>query len=67
MVDALWPTLAAGGKLLYATCSIMPEENRQQVDAFLKRHGDAKLLKDEQLLPTSEHDGFYYALLVKKV
>ena len=67
MVDALWPTLAAGGKLLYATCSIMPEENRQQVDAFLKRHGDAKLFKDEQLLPTSEHDGFYYALLVKKV
>lgn len=66
MVDALWPTLVVGGKLLYATCSIMPEENRQQVDAFLARHADAKLVKDEQLLPTSEHDGFYYALLVKK-
>lgn len=66
MVDALWPTLAVGGKLLYATCSIMPEENRQQVDAFLARHANAKLVKDEQLLPTSEHDGFYYALLVKK-
>jgi putative ABC transport system substrate-binding protein len=48
MVDALWPTLAVGGKLLYATCSIMPEENRQQVDAFLARHADAKLVKSNK-------------------
>uniref|UniRef100_A0A4W5LT52 SAM-dependent MTase RsmB/NOP-type domain-containing protein n=1 Tax=Hucho hucho TaxID=62062 RepID=A0A4W5LT52_9TELE len=41
MLDALWPLLASGGKMLYATCSIMPEENQQQLDAFLKRHGDA--------------------------
>ena len=64
--DGLWPLLAGGGKMLYATCSIMPEENRLQVDAFLQRHPDAQLLQDEQLLPTAEHDGFYYALLAKR-
>lgn len=65
--DALWQTLAAGGQMLYATCSIMPEENRQQVDAFLSRHTDARLLQDQQLLPTADQDGFYYALLGKAV
>ena len=65
MVDALWPLLAKGGKLLYATCSIMPEENQQQLDAFLQRHPDARLAGSEQLLPSADHDGFYYALLEK--
>ena len=65
MLDALWPLLAKGGKLLYATCSIMPEENGEQVDAFLKRQSDARLLDAEQLLPAADHDGFYYALLQK--
>jgi 16S rRNA (cytosine967-C5)-methyltransferase len=59
-----------GGRLLYATCSVFPEENSQQVSAFLARHGDARRIgidgADElQLLPGSEHDGFYYALLEK--
>lgn len=65
MVDALWPLLASGGKMLYATCSIMPEENQQQLDAFLQRHPDARLAGSEQLLPSADHDGFYYALLEK--
>jgi 16S rRNA (cytosine967-C5)-methyltransferase len=65
MVDALWPLLAKGGKMLYATCSIMPEENQQQLDAFLQRHPDARLAGSEQLLPSADHDGFYYALLEK--
>ena len=65
MVDALWPLLARGGKMLYATCSIMPEENQQQLDAFLQRHPDARLAGSEQLLPSADHDGFYYALLEK--
>lgn len=65
MADALWPLLASGGKMLYATCSIFPEENQQQLDSFLNRHADAACLKQEQLLPCERHDGFYYALLEK--
>ncbi|MDN0083066.1 16S rRNA (cytosine(967)-C(5))-methyltransferase RsmB [Crenobacter sp. SG2305] len=65
MLDALWPLLASGGKMLYATCSIFPEENRKQLDAFLVRHPDATCSGDEQLLPCDRHDGFYYALLEK--
>lgn len=70
ILEVLWPTLAVGGRLLYATCSVFPEENSQQVSALLARHGDARRIgidgADElQLLPGSEHDGFYYALLEK--
>ncbi|KMN82371.1 16S rRNA methyltransferase [Chromobacterium sp. LK11] len=66
MADALWPLLASGGKMLYATCSIFPEENQQQLDSFLNRHADAACLRQEQLLPCERHDGFYYALLEKR-
>ncbi|QEL57504.1 16S rRNA (cytosine(967)-C(5))-methyltransferase RsmB [Chromobacterium paludis] len=65
MADALWPLLASGGKMLYATCSIFPEENCQQLESFLRRHPDAVSLREEQLLPCERHDGFYYALLQK--
>ncbi|WP_390861630.1 16S rRNA (cytosine(967)-C(5))-methyltransferase RsmB [Chromobacterium amazonense] len=65
MADALWTLLASGGKMLYATCSIFPEENCQQLESFLRRHPDAVRLKEEQLLPCERHDGFYYALLEK--
>jgi 16S rRNA (cytosine967-C5)-methyltransferase len=65
ILGALWPTLAAGGKLLYATCSVFPEENGEQVAAFAKNTAGALLLAEEQLLPQGDHDGFYYALLQK--
>ncbi len=72
ILEALWPLLAPGGTLLYATCSIFQEENRDQVAAFLARHaGDAEQrslpepLTDGSLLPHAEHDGFFYALLAK--
>jgi 16S rRNA (cytosine967-C5)-methyltransferase len=65
VIDALWPLLASGGKMLYATCSIYPEENQLQLSSFLARHGNARCLNQEQLLPTRLHDGFYYALLEK--
>ena len=74
IIDALWRTLAAGGKMLYVTCSVFGEENAGQIDAFIGRHADARLLptlrattSDAQLqhLPDAEHDGFYYALLQK--
>lgn len=41
ILDVLWQTLAPGGKMLYATCSIFAEENSDQVAAFVARHGDA--------------------------
>jgi 16S rRNA (cytosine967-C5)-methyltransferase len=70
IIDALWRTLAPGGKMLYATCSVFGEENAGQVEAFFGRHADARRLPmtlDAQLhhLPDAEHDGFYYALLQK--
>lgn len=65
ILDALWPLLKPGGKMLYATCSVFPEENGAQIDAFLVRQPDAERLRTEQLLPLEDHDGFYYALLRK--
>lgn len=67
ILDALWPLLKPGGKLLYATCSIFPEENAAQIDAFLVRQLDASRLIEEKWLPQEDHDGFYYALLRKDV
>ena len=76
LLDALWQTLAGGGKLLYSTCSVFHEENREQVAQFLERHPDAtrvtlpavdseEQLPAGQLLPDQRHDGFFYALLQK--
>lgn len=70
ILDALWRTLAPGGKMLYATCSVFGEENDRQVEAFVDRHGDARRLPttieaQQHHLPDAEHDGFYYALLQK--
>ena len=69
ILDALWRLLAPGGKFLYVTCSIFPEENSQQIESFMSRHDDARRLAlpmelgDGQLLPNEDHDGFFYALL----
>ncbi|MDR3220860.1 MAG: 16S rRNA (cytosine(967)-C(5))-methyltransferase RsmB [Candidatus Accumulibacter sp.] len=65
ILDALWPLLKSGGKLLYATCSVFVEENAAQIDAFLVRQTDARRAGQELWLPNPEHDGFYYALLRK--
>src|SRR5438552_3401605 len=78
LLDALWPLLARGGAMLYATCSIFRAENQAQVAAFLARHGDAEAIPvalppgsiDGQLLPAGpgaahNHDGFFFALLHK--
>jgi 16S rRNA (cytosine967-C5)-methyltransferase len=70
ILDALWSTLAPHGTMLYVTCSIFDEENRQQIERFLARHPDAKLLAHpghapRPLLPTPDHDGFFYAQLEK--
>ena len=78
LLEALWHTLAAGGKLLYATCSVFAAENQLQVSTFLRSHPEAKLLPlfdlpdgpeignvKGQILPDARHDGFFYALLQK--
>jgi 16S rRNA (cytosine967-C5)-methyltransferase len=71
ILDALWRALCAGGKLLYVTCSVFPQENDHVVDSFVARTADARRepLPDGepgQWLPNAEHDGFYYSLIVKK-
>ena len=70
ILEALWQTLAPGGKMLYATCSVFAEENGDQIAAFAARRPDCRRLPiagqlDCQYLPCAEHDGFFYALLEK--
>ena len=81
MLDALWPTLAPGGALLYVTCSIFRVEGQQQIDAFLQRHAVQGARLDPaapgHLLPLPDNDpdrfattpvvgdGFFYALIRK--
>ena len=81
LLDALWPTVARGGVLLYATCSIFRAEGQQQIDAFLQRHAVPAASLDARapghLLPLPDNgcdrfatasvvgDGFFYALIRK--
>lgn len=77
LLDAVWPLLRPGGVLLYATCSILPEENAEQVGAFLARTADAAASPlpemyghaagaGRQRLPGEDGmDGFFYARLQK--
>lgn len=63
LLNALWPLLKPDGKLLYVTCSILPEENQDVIATFCQQHPDARCTFTQQLLPTPEADGFFYALL----
>lgn len=70
LLDSLWRVLAPGGTLLYATCSVFPEENEAVVSAFTARTPDARRrpwpgCANGQLLPDDDGDGFFYALLDK--
>lgn len=78
LIKALWPLLKPNGIFLYVTCSILPEENNNVIEAFLNSQGDAQLYPFDipggntlslgiQLLPgQNEMDGFYYARMMKK-
>ncbi|MGH8041875.1 MAG: 16S rRNA (cytosine(967)-C(5))-methyltransferase RsmB [Rudaea sp.] len=76
LLEALWPMLAPGGRLVYVTCSILAGENARPLVGFLARHADARTLAPglgwhavgvgEQNLPGgSDADGFFYAVLEK--
>lgn len=77
ILQAAWPLLASGGLLLYATCSVLKQENEQQVQAFLDEHSDAVELPIDAdwgiagvcgrqiLTGDSAMDGFYYARISK--
>jgi len=69
LLDSYSRMVKPGGQLVYATCSILPSENDQQVQAFLKRDSgkEFKLVKEDKIFPSeSGFDGFYMALLQKK-
>jgi 16S rRNA (cytosine967-C5)-methyltransferase len=77
ILKGLWPLLKVGGTLLYATCSILDEENSQVVGQFLATQDNAELsnakvkwgepvARGRQLLPSPDGaDGLFYALLIK--
>ena len=77
LLDRLWPLLKPGGLLLYATCSVLPQENSRQVGRFVEARDDASEMSvaaewgrstghGRQILPgEAGMDGFFYALLRK--
>jgi 16S rRNA (cytosine967-C5)-methyltransferase len=77
LLDQLWPLLETGGILLYATCSVLKDENDRQIRRFLERTSAAEILgidsdwgrpvtTGRQILPgESDMDGFFYARLRK--
>ena len=58
--------LKKGGKMVYATCSILPSENGEQVRKFLSENTEFALLKEENIMPSDGYDGFYMALIERK-
>ena len=55
-----------GGQLVYSTCSVLPSENRKQVDEFLANNLNFELIRDQTILPSEGFDGFYMALIKRK-
>ncbi|MCF6298523.1 MAG: 16S rRNA (cytosine(967)-C(5))-methyltransferase RsmB [Thiomicrorhabdus sp.] len=80
ILQALWPLLKPGGRLLYATCSVLPQENRLQIQHFLAAEPSAKEVSidgatwgvsfdgvGQQILPNTQGmDGFFYCLIEKR-
>ena len=81
MLNVLWALLKPGGRMVYCTCSIFRAEGDGQIQTFLAHNTDALLLPSPgHLMPqnganagdvpdnqTRDHDGFYYALLEKRM
>ncbi len=58
--------LKKGGKMVYATCSILPSENGEQVRKFLAENTEFALVEEENIMPSDGYDGFYMALIERK-
>ena len=56
----------SGGIMVYATCSILPQENQAQVKWFLTQNTEFELIEEKHLLPSSGTDGFYMARLKRR-
>lgn len=77
LLKQLWPLLTSGGRLIYATCSVLRAENDAIIESFLREHADAAVCTPHmplgralqfghQILPGErDMDGFYYACLEK--
>ena len=58
--------LKKGGQMVYATCSILPSENGEQIQKFLLNNPEYHLIREESIMPSKGYDGFYMALIEKK-
>ncbi|MBC7858163.1 MAG: 16S rRNA (cytosine(967)-C(5))-methyltransferase RsmB, partial [Burkholderiaceae bacterium] len=71
ILDNLWGMLRPGGKMLFVTCSLWPQESEAQAAAFAVRNNATRLAAPGQLLPSAlgdaarDHDGLFYALFEK--
>ena len=66
MLDHVSKMLKVDGLLVYATCTLIKKENERQFQAFLERHDNYKLVKEETTNPMeTSGDGFYFAQLVR--
>jgi len=63
ILDGATTVVRPGGRIVYSTCSIEPEENAEQVKTFLARHPDFERTAQRHLLPEAGHDGAYAAVL----
>jgi len=58
--------IASGGQIIYSTCSIEEEENQMQIEKFLAKNTNFRLVNQQLLLPDYFHDGAFAAILLKK-
>ncbi len=69
LLETAFTLLKPGAKLVYSTCSILPEENEQQIQCYLEKHPEFTLINQKKTLPSIEktgffdHDGGFLALL----
>ncbi|MDK7374568.1 methyltransferase domain-containing protein [Weeksella virosa] len=67
ILDSYSKMVKKGGLMVYATCSILPSENQEQVEKFLANHPEYTLILDKQYLPSEYgYDGFYMALMERR-
>lgn len=67
LLENAYSLLKNGGKIVYSTCTINKKENNKQIETFIKKHLDMKIIEEKTILPYQYHsDGFYMCLLEKE-